>query len=531
MRHGLFFFLYSLAIHYSAFAQKDYKVTIGAAYEYIDKCVVAGFLGNSTDGYVQLSIRYKEKLALEKFDASLNLMTAETKDLSKLPYDMATEGFFEWKGKGVWLYNTFDKKATIAKLFYQEFNVKTGKFVGEPKLLIEVVGNLYGRAAAGVEVGSTIIFKDRFKMSLSEDSSQLIFLGEHREVRSKSNPDPLSTYEMWSFDSNFKLVSNIKWEKGVSSTSDFDVYSVKPLTNGDLVVVGRVIEGDPKSRKSSNTYRYVRLNYNGETVQKVSFTMEDKEAHASGVKVHSNGVMIFSGTYIKYTSDDKSKINTEGTFAVKVTPEQGNGVSEFVYNPLPASIKSDYAKRWKDNLEESLYFEDRAVLPNGTAMLCMEVRHKTAVTTSNATYTTHYNEDIIVQAISPADGPLWTRVIPKAQKFNEQYSFRDLRTKIGVAMVNSGDKVYLIYFDNPANRDIQQGSIPEEHEMNKKDSEGCLVVVSIDQAGKVVRTIVEQGEKLEGIVRLHNIKVVAPGVFYFRVEANRMCKVGLISVN
>lgn len=517
----------AFSVFHCAFAQKEYKVTLGTPYEYIDKSVIEGFMGNPTDGYVQLSIRYREQLALEKFDANLKFISAETKDLRKLPYDMATEGFFEWNGKGVWLYNTFDKKASVTKLFYQEFNVKSGKFTGEPKQLIEVQGQLQGTAAAGGEGGYTLIIRDQFQPKFSIDSSKLSFYSVFRTVKSKIDKNPPEKFEMWTFDKNFKLIDNQKW------TAPINCVAHAPLANGEHVIVGRVFQEDSKDKDIPwFKCEYMRVKTNGEVLQKVAVTITDKDVSSRKISIQQNGTVVVGGSYVDYVPGEKTKDMSGGTFAFRITPTDKDGDVKVTYNPVPGDVKAEYSKRHRHKMEEKLYYEDAQVGGNGFMVFELQEVHSIVFSNSNGSTanTIHLYDDFILQGINPVDGSTWTKVVPKAQKFEEK-SARDFRTKLGGRLVQSEGRFYLFYFDSPANKNLQAGSVPAVHHFDRKDAEGCLVAVNFDESGKMQKSVVIEGESVEGIVRMHNIKAVAPGIFYFRVEANRMCKVGLISVH
>src|SRR4051794_39172264 len=81
----------------------------GDEYELPRKHEDLGFIGNSTDGYIQIGHRNRESLTFQKFDNKLHLTTENEADLSSLPRAYANEWFTKLGDNYYWFFSTWDR--------------------------------------------------------------------------------------------------------------------------------------------------------------------------------------------------------------------------------------------------------------------------------------------------------------------------------------------------------------------------------------------------------------------------------------
>src|SRR3954466_12328306 len=102
----------------------------GEEYELPKRYEDLGFVGNSTDGYIQIAHRNHESLSFQKFDTKLHLTGEKEADISNLPRDYNNEFFTLLGDKYYWFFSTWEKSENKEALFAQEIDTKTGVLKG-----------------------------------------------------------------------------------------------------------------------------------------------------------------------------------------------------------------------------------------------------------------------------------------------------------------------------------------------------------------------------------------------------------------
>src|ERR1051325_4989527 len=138
--------LLSVATPLNSFAQKPsghIAFQWGEEYELPKRHEDLGFVGNATDGYIQIAHRNRESLSFQKFDASLHLKGEQEVDISNLPRNYVNEFFTQLGDKYYWFFSTYEKSEDKETLFAQEIDLKTGTVKGSAREIVttSAIGN------------------------------------------------------------------------------------------------------------------------------------------------------------------------------------------------------------------------------------------------------------------------------------------------------------------------------------------------------------------------------------------------------
>lgn len=493
------------------------KVNIlwGAEFEVPKKHESVGFVGNPKDGYTEISTRYNEDLILQKIEPGLQSNTQEKIDLTDMPPGYMNDGFYNLKGNEYWFFSTWEKKEEKEILHYQKLNLKSGKFEGERKTIIEsdrkLAGNLVATGFYQFNVAN------KYPVFISCDSSKILI--KYR-LKPEERKDELN-YDMIGlnvFDYNMNKiwgrVVRMPYTEARMNNLDYQIDK-----NGTVYILTQVYEGLSNKEQVNDkpNYHFEILKYDKEKTDAtiIPFKLENVFCQSPTIKDDKNGNLLCSGYYKKVYNG-----GTDGVFLLKL--ESGadkltklqKGYYEFSDDVLKQFLSERAQKRLDRKIEKgkelsagNLEFRQYHINPDGSITVIGEVSY--IITTTHydgkRTYTTtsYYYEDIMVMSIDASGNMNWCRKIPKRQVGNNG------RGGMSFKYLPKDNATYLFFLDNNKNAKLPTNKEPKVHVDGRT---GMMVCVKIDSKGNVERSDNLFDQKvLKKYCYVADFDIVAPG--------------------
>lgn len=303
------------------------------------------------------------------------------------------------------------------------------------------------------------------------------------------------------FDKDFNLqwkhFETLEYQKKLLEAEDFAVDE-----NGTVRVIATVykdIKRKVRQGKPNYEYHFFVVFDKGKDFREHTVSLGDKFITDMRFAYRPNGDIACAGFY----SDKRSVMNVftiAGAFYILIEPESTNikleNYKEFDKEFLAHFMREAAAERGKElqniNLRSLDFLED------GSAILIAEefLEYKTGFSITTITYEYHstyyiktmttttslwmmYEYDNILALRINTDGEIeWAKVIPK-----KQHTAVDGGSYSSFVQVYVGDKIYLIYNDNPKNLTAAPGKV---HGF-RKNKDAVVVCVEIDKDGNIDR--------------------------------------------
>jgi hypothetical protein len=489
----LFAILAVVGLSFSAYAQKNVKITWGPEFELPKKHYELGFIGDPKTGYVEVSHKHGESIALQKFSPTLQLKGETEVSTSNLPKNYMVESLGNIDNKNYIYYSTYSKSDNTEHLFAQELNVDKGQFQGGAKELVTSSEKLAGTLVmTGIYQFGTA---DKWNFVNSADSNRLLvyYRLKPKEKKDALNKDIIGLYV---FDRSLNKVWGQQVEMPYTEKMmDNDDYQVDK--EGNVYILAKVYNTEEK-KKNKDDYHYEVLMYNkGSKKPNISsFSFADKFIVDIALTEDRNGKMICSGYY------SKTHKGTDGAFflafdeASKSMKNIKKGFYEFPSDIIrqfesKRTVKKSEKKEEKGQDEEvsHLVYRDFVMGDDGSMTLYGEQYSYTMIVTfEHNTPTTiyhHFFNDIYVMKIG-ADGEMtWIKKIPKSQTGVTRNSSSPAHLGLGYHLHTSGDDSYLFFVDNIKNLDIKPDQAPATH---MAGAGGVLMSVKLTGNGDVSKS-------------------------------------------
>lgn len=486
---------FAICIFSIAFAQKDAKVKVswGAEYFLPKKHFELGFLGNKTDGYVQIGHAYGKSLSIQRFDSNYKIKSEKIITLKNLPKGYMSEDLLEMDGKYYWFFSTWEKKEKTEHLFVQEIDVKKGDFAGGAKEILSA-NKLSGTlVATGFYQFNTA---GKWNISTSLDGKSKILVQYRlvpKEKRDKFNKDVIGLFV---FDKNINKVWGKEHEMPYTEAQmDNNDYYVD--NDGNVMLLAKVKEEAEKKDKKDLNYHFEILKWaqGDNQTQIIPFKFSDKYIKSAVIAEDNKNVPLVVGYY----SNNKRSSSSDGFFVLKVNAKEGKleNVFKGTYE-FPAEVikqfESTRAQKKIDKKDDkgdaevgSLQFRNLTVDEDGSLTITGEQYWYTMVVIQTRTgvqyrYTHHYDD--IYTAKVDANGELkYVVKIPKAQSATTSTSYW-----VGGMSFKSyifKGKQYFLFIDNMKNLAINQTTAPALH---VDGMGGVLMLLSVDENGKTAKS-------------------------------------------
>ncbi|MFC2112622.1 hypothetical protein ACFLTA_05075 [Bacteroidota bacterium] len=320
-----------------------------------------------------------------------------------------------------------------------------------------------------------------------------------------SGPQPGSGKTVLSvnvFDKDFNLQwkqsRTLKYPEKLFQPEDFDIDQ-----NGTVRVMATIYK-DKKRKlregKPNYQYHFFVFGDEGKNFKEHSITLGDKLITDMRFTYRPDGDIACAGFY----SDQYSVIKTNtiaGAFYVTVDPGSDlvklENYKAFDQEFLSNFMKMEDAEGGKEIKNINLH--NLHFLENGSAILLAEETtqreggvsmtyitysyghdyYTQTTTTMTVTWTNYIHDNIIALRVNPEGMIEWVDLIPK-----KQHTSADGGRFSSFATGFIGDKIYLIYNDNPKNLTAAPGEV---YRFRKKSKESVVVCAEIDYQGNITR--------------------------------------------
>lgn len=450
----------------------------------------AGFVGNKTVGYVQLSEDYGKSIGLSKLSADLKFENSDLREISAIK-KASFDGVIDFGNKAYSLISGYNKEVGSDCLFAQQIDVKAGKFIGEPTLLITAKGEVESDMDMIPGVGYRIT--NRFKLIASENNESVLVYYEMRETK-EDRSKPLN-YVL--FDNNLKEIWSYKSQEG------------HPVIRGGgsiFVIDNKMYEISTFRARGQNNSSVRILSYGlGDThINMAEAPLEGMIALNSICKKIDNKKFMIAGYYSSISSP------TSGCFTViyNLSTNSAEKINNYPFKPeLISAFESDRTKRKLEKIGggviPDLYLRNIVSRADGGYFVIGEQYSYKIVQTDNGSKTYNNYHDVIISSINSKGEELITVKIPKQQQFiNNDYGS-------GLGCFTRNNNLYMFYLDNVANENLAEGGVPVEFRYFK---DGAFVCIKMTPDGKITKSSLFDMKDENKTILPNGIDEVEPGI-------------------
>lgn len=348
-----------------------------------------------------------------------------------------------------------------------------------------------------------------FPYTVSEDSTRLLFHYSGNKSREEGN----ERIHFYVCDENLKQL----WDREVELPYASDLFSIDQIrvdNDGNPFITGIEYQDKSTSRQSRRegkpNYKYHLLSYKEKGSRQKDYPIELDNYFITDMRIGiaDNGDLISTGFY-----SEKGSYSIKGAFYMSIDGESRRVKKEkttafekdFITQNMTDREKKKVDRREKKGEDPELYqfsFDNLIIQNDGGATLIAEqyyvIEHTYTTTDSQGhtktrtTYTYVYNDIIALSFAS--DGTLsWKTKIGKRQATNNDGGYYS-----SYAYAAVGNKLYLIFNDNPKNLFLAEGEVP----YSSFGKEIAVSLVTIDAStGKSSRELLMTGSRHDLIIR------------------------------
>lgn len=485
-----------------------FTFTWGQEYELPKGHADLGFIGNATDGYIQVSHDPRNSMIFQKFDSKLKLTGEKEVELSNLPRGYGNELITELGNTYYWFFSTWDRSEDRETLFAQEIDVRKGTFKGSAREIVST--SKITPAGSGFVWGG---YSSRLLYNNDEGKWNFNYSFDHSKIMVQYRKKPESRNDHINndvigfnvFDDQMKKL----WGREIrmpytEEMMDNEDYSVDSY--GNVYVLAKVYDQKRTRDRQRPNHHFEILKWSAdkEDVTIIPFRFTDKFVNSAYVTEDANGDIIAGGYY----TNRRNSSSTDGVFLLKL--DKGSSEMKQVMKgtyPFPANVMKQYesarARRRMERRDEkgdaenaNLVLRNIVLKADGSIQLFGEEaymvvqRYRNGYGTgfgyaagggmTTTSYRYYYN-DIMAMEIG-GDGEMkWIKKIPKEQVGG--------RGKGGMSFksFNYKDDTYFFFMDNKKNLDIAKDETPATHQDGMG---GIMMSVKIDGNGNVSKNMV-----------------------------------------
>lgn len=426
--------------------------------------IIAGDNGQIFTIRTKASGLFNVKYIIETYNESLKMTSVQDIELIHNGKELAYE-FALYSNEKLYVFASFNnQKLKKNRLFAQELDTKNLNKKGKMTQIAET------DSRSKANDGS-------FNYEVSKDKSKIAILAS--AAYEKKAPDKFNAVVL---DEDIKIL----WKKSIKLPYPDELYNYEIFrvdNEGNFYVQGILFKDKAKAkRKGKPNYSYLIHSYRdqGETTNQYKIALKDRFITDLNFKINKRNEIVCAGFY-----SDKGTYTIKGTYLIRVNQETGEKeiakTKEFGKDFLTEVLSDKQLRKGKQELYE--YDLDKLILrDDGGAVLLAEQYYvrvsRSTRRSSNGAMTTdvryyYYYNDIIVVNINPDGSIEWLTKVPKRQVTVDDggyfSSFADMIT---------GEKIYLIFNDNPKNLGIKDSR--RVYAFNGRKSVVTLAAISQD---------------------------------------------------
>ncbi len=397
-------------------------------------------------------------------------------------------------------------------LFYQEMDKKT----------LTNKGNLVKVS----EVKSKSKYRQgKFRNTVSRDKSKIVLVDESSFKKGETEEFHITVYDV---DLN-KL-----WEKSVKLPYSSELFSINQVyvdNDGNFYLSGIVYQEVVKSKRNGKpnyNYSIIAFREQGNATKEYKAQLKDKFiTDLSFGVLESEGSIVCGGFF-----SEKGTFSIKGTFFMSIDAVSESikkqGIKEFDKDFLEEFMSESKASKGKELFEYDL--KELVLKDDGGAVLIAEQYFIEQVTVSSSSSsgqvststTTYYNyNDIIVTNVNPDNTIAWTVKVPKRQS-TRGYGYYSSY----ISMVK-GDKVHLVFNDNPSNLNVKD----PKRIANFNGKESVITMATITSNGNYEKVLFASNSAEQVIMRPQLSKQVSDNRLILFASLKKTFKLATVSFN
>jgi len=426
--------------------------------------IIAGDNGQIFTIRIKGSGLFNVKYLIETYNESLRMTSVKDLDLVYHGKELAYE-FALYSNEKLYVFASLNNQKTKKNtLFAQELDTKSLQPKGKMTKIIEADSRSKSNDGG-------------FDYEVSKDKSKIAILA-------------FSAYEKKAPDKfNIAVLNqdvNILWNKSIKLPYSDELYNSEIFrvdNEGSCYMQGVLFKDKAKAkRKGKPNYSYLIHSYRdkGETTSQYKVALKDRFITDLNFKINKRGEIVCAGFY-----SDQGTYTIKGTYLIRINQETGEKevakTKEFGKDFLTEVLSDKQIRKGKQELYE--YDLDKLILRDDGGAVLLAEQYYVRVSRTNRrspnggmitdTRYYYYYNDIIVININPDGSIEWLTKVPKRQVTIDDggyfSSFADMIT---------GEKIYLIFNDNPKNLGIKDSR--RVYAFNGKKSVVTLAAISQD---------------------------------------------------
>jgi hypothetical protein len=434
------------------------------------KTDIGGLIGADKTSFYCLRNKFSlfggAETSLEKYNkSSLQLEYVKEFELPKVKEKKLNfERVYILQGKMLVFASRYDKDEDKNYAYVQKVNTSTGAMEGTPREID------YISATKRRNAGS-------FDFIMSEDSSKILLL--HNEPFEKYGNEKFS-YKV--LDAN----ANELWSAALElpyKDKAFAISNYRVDNDGNVFMMASIEKEKGEKEKKKPKYRYELISYIYKTksIKETEITLDDKFISDISFRINEKGNIVIGGFYSNKSSDGLA-----GTFFLAMDKESrkviSSGYKDFTTEFLGEFMSARKAEKHKELYNYSIDY--LVTKSDGGVLMVAEQYYMYTTTTcdSKGNCRTNYHycyNDIIVVSVNPDASIAWVKKVPKYQ-----HSVNDNGYYSSYTMDVVGDKLYLIYNDNPKNLLVDATKV--KNGITKKM---VTVLAVVDSKGNLERNV------------------------------------------
>ncbi len=400
-----------------------------------------------------------------------------------------------------------NRKEEKTELYYQFIDKKTLLLTGTPVKIAAIAYNSRSR-------------QGEFRYQLPADKSKIAIIAAlHDEKQLKE------TFTTRVFDGSMKLL----WSKDITLPYESELFNREKLlldNKGNIYLSGRLyFEKLKEKRNGMANYAYKILAYrdSGSVAKEYDISVPNQFITDVGFNITRDDKLAVAGFY-----------STQGTYSIKgisftlINAATGSIIRQGT-KPFDASFLELFSRSQVDKKDAELYSYDLdniIIRSDGGVLLLAEqyfVESRTTRYYTGSTYTTrttyyfNYN-DVMAININPDASVAWATKIPKRQVTTDDGGYYS-----SYAYAVGGDKIYLLFNDNPDNLLVTDPSKVAKYSGVKR-SVATLVTIGAD--GKWKKNLLFSNQDQGEILRPKVCEQVADRQFFLYAEKGKNYVIG-----